>query len=929
MVNYQIRDTANFDEQAFFDKIYWINKLSGELPETNFITDYVRPRVYTGETQNILFELPTNLSKDIIKLGNSSDLSIYLILVAVLNILLRKYTDNSDIIIGSPIYKQDNRVTNKIVALRSNVLNELTCKDFLFQVKDTVIGAYSHQNYPFDELIELLGSPKNQNRCSLFDIIILLKNIHNSDYIKNIQNDLTICFEVIENSISCKLEYNQLLFKDETIKLIIKNYIALVEIFLQKLDTPISKISFLSGEDTHQILKDFNDNTKHFPVEKTLHELFENQVKRTPNKIAAVDDKTELTYQQLNEQANQLARLIQNLGVKSGELIGILKQRDISFLVGILAILKGGGVYVPIDITYPPERVRYMLSNSEIRTLLTDSSCVNILTGSCEACQQLKDLIFLDKKPNELALDVLSNVNIYTSIDFESLPIANLQINFQGIAPAYMIYTSGSTGLPKGAIIRHGAAINHIYAQFEALQLSEDLTFIQSAPASSDISIWQFLAPILISGKTLIVNTETVCNPEKLFQVIKQRKITIAEFVPVVLISLLDYISQLAADKRLLPDLKWMMVTGELASVELVNLWLEIYPQIKVVNAYGPTEAADDITQFIIDKPLPKNQRTVPIGKPLANLNLYILDAQMQLLPIGVLGEICVSGFGVGQGYWKNPAITQRSFVPNPFADIAKPLPGTDTDFIYKTGDLGRWLADGNIEFFGRIDHQVKIRGFRIELGEIEALLSQHPSVRENVVVVRQDTPGDKRLVAYIVPTSYQEQNEVSDFSLNSNEPPINTQAILQLRQFLKERLPEYMLPSAFVLMGSLPLTPSGKVDRKALPVTDTSKSELEVSFVLPRTPTEEIVADIWADILRREQIGIYDNFFDLGGHSLLATQVISRLREAFKIDLPLRSLFENPTVKNLVEQLEGILTVQQLQAVPMQIIEDREEIEL
>ncbi len=916
MVNYQIRDTTTFSEQAFFNKIYWISKLSGELPETNFIPDYVRPRLYSGKTRNILFQLPTNLSAHIIKLANGSNLSIYLILVATLNILLQKYTGNSDIIIGSPIYQnhENERVNNKVVALRSQVRNQLSCKELLLQVKDTVIGAYNHQNFPFDELIKLLNLPETQNRCPIFDIVILLKNIHSPDSIAHIKNDLTISFDVIGNFINGEIAYNKLLFKESNINLIIKYYINLIESFVHKLNTPISKISLLSEEDEYQILKDFNNNTDNFPVNKTLHQLFEEQVNRTPNKIAVVDGNTELTYQQLNERANQLARLLQNLGVKSGELIAIVKQRDINFLIGILAILKAGGAYVPIDISYPRERINYMLSNSEVKMLLTDSSCVNLLRGSWKSCQQLKDLICVDKKSNGLTLDIHTNVNIYTPIEFENFSRENLQINTQGIAPAYMIYTSGSTGLPKGAIIRHGGAINHIYAQFAALELSEELKFIQSAPASSDISVWQFLAPIIIGGKTVIVNTETVCYPEKLFQIIKQRKITIIELVPVVLKGLLDHISQLPADERLLPDLKWMMVTGESASVELVNWWLEIYPSIKVVNAYGPTEAADDITQFIIDNPLPASQRTVSIGKPLANLNLYILDAQMQLLPIGALGEICVSGFGVGQGYWKNQAST-RSFVPNPFIDTAKPLPGTDTDFIYKTGDLGRWLPDGNIEFFGRIDHQVKIRGFRIELGEIEALLSQHPSVGENVVVVREDNPDDKRLVAYIVP-------EISDSSLLSEVIP-------QLRQFLKERLPEYMVPSAFMVMESLPLTPSGKVDRKALPVPDTSQSELEVSFVTPRTPTEQIVADIWADVLRREQVGIYDNFFDLGGHSLLATQVISRLREAFKVDVPLRSLFENPTVVNLVEQIEGILTVQQLQAVPMQMAEDREEIEL
>ncbi len=921
MVNLQNHKLVTFSEQAFFDKIYWLKKLSGELPETNLIADFTRGRLDTGKNKNILFTLPNNLSQGIIQLAQGSYLSIYIILLTVLKILLRKYTGNSDIIIGSPIYKrQDNREQgrNKIVPLRSQVINQLTCKDLLLQVKNTVIGAYSHQNYPFEELVKILKLPKTPNRCPIFDIVLLLKNIHDFDNITDLKNDINLEFEVINNSLSGQIKYNSSIFKQESIQLFVKYYLTLLENFLQQLDTPVADISFLTREDRYKILKDFNNNSQTFPIEKTLHQLFEEQVKRTPNKIAAVDDKVQLTYQQLNERANQLARLIQKLEIKSGEFIAILKQRDVNFLVGMLAIFKAGGVYVPVDITYPPERVRYMLSNSEAKTLLTDSSCQKILTASLENCQQLKHLIFLDDRPNDLELNISGNINTYTYSDWKNLPKDNLQSDARGTAPAYMIYTSGSTGLPKGAIIRHGSAINHIYAQFHALELSEDLTFLQSAPASSDISVWQFLAPIFIGGKTVVATTETVCNPETLFQVIKQRKITIVELVPVIVTSLLDYIYQLGVEERLLPDLKWMMVTGESVSVELVNRWLAIYPQIKVVNAYGPTEAADDITQFIIDKPLAPNQRSVPIGKPLANLNLYILDAQMQLLPIGAVGEICVSGFGVGQGYWKNEASTQRSFVPNPFTDTVKPLPGTDTDIIYKTGDLGRWLPDGNIEFFGRSDRLFKIRGFRVELGEIEELLLQHALVKENVVVVREDTPGDKRLVAYVVLTDYQKKDDISN----------STQAIPQLRQFLKERLPEYMVPSTFVVVESLPLTPSGKVDLNALPAPNIS-SDLEISFIPPRTRAEQIVANIWADVLKQKQVGINDNFFDLGGHSLLATQVISRLREAFKIDLPLRSLFENPTVKSLVEQLEGILTVQQLQAVSLQTGEDREEIEL
>ncbi len=900
-------------EELFSQKIYWLNKLSGELPETSLITDYVRP-TDADNHKSIQFEFSCAISTAIIKLAKSSYFSIYLLLLSVLAILMQKYTSNNDVILGSPIYNPEisyEDLTNKQFPLRFNVRNQLTFKDFLLHVKDITIGAYSHQDFSFDELVRLLNIPYSQNPYPLFDILVILENIHNQSLTEDLGNDLTFSFRVNENLIQGKINYKGCLFREETIKAIIKHYVNILECVFTNVETIISDICLLKEDEQHQLLKGFNDNAKLYPINQTIDNLFEQQVAKTPEKIAVVAN-TKLTYQELNKKANQLARFIQNLGVKKGDFIGILKQRDINFLIAIIAILKVGAVYVPIDSTYPESRIRYMVSNSELRLLLTDSGCP--YTNLLKDWTQLKHLIFLDIKSDQQGLLQSADIKIYNHLDFDKLPTENLELNHTGVDPAYMIYTSGSTGSPKGAIIRHGGAINHIYAQFDALELTEELTFLQSAPASSDISVWQFLAPILIGGKTIIVDTETVCSPRELFQVIQTKNITIVELVPVVLTGLLDYVASLSPEQRLLPNLKWMMVTGESASVELVNRWLQVYPAIKVVNAYGPTEAADDITQFIIDKPLPENQRTIPIGKPLANLILYILDSQMQLVPIGVPGEICVSGFGVGLGYWKNERKTNLSFVPNPFACTAKPLPGTNTDFIYKTGDLGRWLADGNIEFLGRIDNQVKIRGFRIELGEIEAKLSQHLQVQEAVVVVREDNPGDKRLVGYVVPTEYQASS---------------SKLVSQLRQFLQEKLPEYMIPSALVLIESLPLTPNGKVDRQALPAPDTFKSDLEAGFVASRTVTEAIVADIWAEILGLKQVGIHNNFFDLGGHSLLATQVISRLQEAFEVKLSLRSLFEEPTVAKLAEHIDRIRTLQQLQTPAVDNTGDREEIEL
>jgi amino acid adenylation domain-containing protein/non-ribosomal peptide synthase protein (TIGR01720 family) len=911
----------------FSQKINWLKQLSGELPETNLITDYIRPALYTGKHQSVTFDLSDDLSESIFRLTQKSNFSIYLVLLSALNLLLYRYTGNNDVIVGSPVYRPDSSYegSNKLVPLRSKVSNQRFCKDFLLHVKDTTIGAYSHY-YPFNELVQLLKLPKTQNRCPIFDIILLLDNIHDQKAIADVNNDLTIEFVVDSNRICGKIEYNESLFREDSIQVMAKHYIKAIRGFIENINFKVSDVSLLDESERHQVLELFNDNTEEYPVNQTLHQLFEEQVKQTPGKIAASFGDTRLTYQDLNQKANQLARCLQNLGLQQGDFVGILKERDTNFLVAILAVLKSGGVYIPIDSTYPPNRIQYMLSNSEVRILLTDSPFLTGLRELLELGSYLKSIVCLDVKPDNLESAKPVGVNVCDRNDFEQFPKDNLEDSHKGTDPAYLLYTSGSTGLPKGAIIRHGGAINHIYAQFDALEFTEDFSFLQSAPASSDISVWQFLAPILMGGRTVIVDTETVCNPERLFKVIQDEKLSIVELVPVVLRELLNYISRLPMEQRALPDLKWMMVTGESVSVELVNQWLRLYPSIKVVNAYGPTEAADDITQSILDQPLPENQRTVPIGKPLANLTLYILDQDMQLVPIGVPGEICVSGFGVGVGYWKNEERTQLSFVPNPFPNPKKVLPGIDSDVVYKTGDLGRWLPDGSIEFLGRIDHQVKIRGFRIELGEIEALLSQHPAVRETVVVVREDVPNQKRLVAYIVPDEQPENPKSNELHHPPNPPyqgenkrqnlasPLSKGGLRgvnkdsgtrsELRNFLKDRLPEHMVPSAFVLLETLPLTPSGKVDRRALPAPDSAQPQSDETFAAPRTPIEEILANIWAQVLGLDRVGIHDNFFELGGDSILCIQVIAKAHQA-ELNLTPKQLFQNQTIAELAMVVE------------------------
>ncbi|MUG94913.1 amino acid adenylation domain-containing protein [Scytonema sp. UIC 10036] len=873
-------------------KIYWINKLSEELPETNLILDFIRPSLSNTKNKSLNFDLSYDLSQAIMKLAKGSYFSMYLILVSALNILLQKYTQNNDVIVGIPIYDEigTSDLSSKVIPLRIQVTPEISFKDFLFQIKDAVIGAYSHQNYYFDELINLLKIPTSPNRCSLFDIVVLLENIHKKNNLIHLNNDITFYFLINDENISANIEYSEHLFQDETIQLISRYYTNVIESIINNVDTKISDIILLKDSEQYHLLKQFNDNTKEYPIEQTINKLFEQQVDQTPNNIAVVHRQTKLTYQELNEKANQLAIMLRQLGLGKGEFVGIFKDRDINFLIAILGIYKAGGAYVPIDSTYPSNRIEYMLSNSEVKFLLTDTSLLTVLTDLIDNCLQLKSIICLDGViPEGIQLTHHQKLTIYDQLGFINLPKENIESINDASDPAYTLYTSGSTGLPKGAIVRHDGAVNHIYAQFDELKLTEEFCFLQSAPSSTDISVWQFLAPLLIGGRTVIVDIETVAIPEQLFKVLKSEEITVVELVPALFGGLLEHTSGIPSNERELPSLKWMMVVGEPVSVNWVNKWLQIYPEIKIVNAYGPTEAADDITQFIVDKPLPENQRTIPIGKPLANLNLYILDEQMKLLPIGAPGEICVSGIGVGAGYWKNEEKTKLSFVENPFTDASKKLPKNRADLIYKTGDLGRWLPDGNIEFLGRIDHQVKIRGFRVELGEIETFLGQHPNVRENVVAVYEEEVDNKVLVAYVVAKT---------------EP---VPSISELRSFLKEKLPDHMLPSAFIMLENLPLAPSGKIDRKALPKPDNLRPELETNYVKPRNEVERSIADIWQKILKIDKVGIQDNFFDLGGHSLNVLQVYSKLREVFRAKLSITDLFKYPTINSLSQYLSQV----------------------
>ena len=894
-------------DRLFSEKIYWLNQLKGELPETTLIPDFVRPQSGGVKNQAVAFELEAAISRTVIDLAQGSEVSAYVFLLSVVSSLLTRYTRCYDVIVGVPAYsvEEEGESSNAALPLRSQFNADVSFKDLLLQTKANVIDAYIHQNYPLEQLHSLLGRPSDPNRQPLFDVVVSLENIHDAAAIAPLKTDLTIAFTIEGDRITGRIDYSDGLFTAETVQQFAHACVNGIASLVRQPTMAIQDIAFLKPTDQqHQLA--FNSPPAPYPLQQTINQLFEKQVAQTPDQIAAVWHETRLTYRALNEQANQLGRQLRGLGLKPGEPVGILKGRDPNFLTAILAIHKAGGAYVPIDSTYPSDRIRYMLSDSDVRFLLTDATTLEALgdlfSNLGQADFGVEHIICLDDQPEKFSAAETVKVSDRSTVAQRSTD--NLPEQHSAIHPAYMLYTSGSTGRPKGAIIRHDGAVNHIYAQLEALELRPSFNFLQSAPASSDISVWQFLGPLLTGGKTVILDTESVCNPDTLLTVLQSEALTLAELVPGVLKALIDHVSHLPEEERSLPQLKWMMVTGEYVAVEVVNQWLHLYPDIPIINAYGPTEAADDITQAVLTQPLPANQRTVPIGQPLANLNLYILDPQTRLLPIGAPGEIAVSGIGVGDGYWQNPVKTSASFVPNPFLSLDD-TNASHHKLIYKTGDLGRWRADGSLEFLGRMDHQVQIRGFRIELGEIEAVLMQHPAIGETVVVVREDHPGRQMLVAYWV-TSVSPGITDELAAAPGIDSTMGNEFPAQLRQFLQEQLPEHMVPSAFVLLERLPRTPNGKIDRRSLPAPEHMRSG-EQSYVAPSTPVEMAIAEIWQDILGIDRVGIHDNFFELGGHSLLITQLFTRLSNTFEVKVALRRLFNAPTIASIAQEVQRL----------------------
>jgi amino acid adenylation domain-containing protein/thioester reductase-like protein len=871
---------------------YWKQQLGDAPAALELPTDRPRPSIQSdrGAIQSLI--LSQSLTQALKSLSQQQGATLFMTLLAAFKVLLYRYTGQQDIAIGTPIANRNRTETEGLIGffvntlvLRTNLQSNPSFRELLGRVREVTLGAYAHQDLPFEQLVEEVKPERDLSHSSLFQVMFILQNAPmealelpgltlNTLPVESITAnfDLTLSMSDSDRGLIGWLEYNTDLFDATTIARMLEHFQTLLEGIVIDRDRPLSDLPILTETQRHQLLVEFNQSNVNSPfirpspfykgghrgvkgkerdrkskIDCCIHTLFEQQVEQTPDAIAVVYEGKQLTYGQLNAKANQLARYLRSQGVKPETLVGLCVERSLDLVVGILGILKAGGAYLPLDPAYPQERLTFMLADAQVSLLLTQT---HLLTDKVQIIT-LKDPKIAQQEKDNLANEVTPE---------------NL---------AYVIYTSGSTGQAKGVMVCHRNLVNAYFAWEEAYRLQENVTsHLQMASFSFDVFAGDLVRALCSGGKLVLCPKEILLEPQQLYQLMVREKVDSAEFVPVVLRNLIQYLE--SSQQRL--DFMRLLVCGSDSWYvkEYEQFRTFCGSQTRLINSFGLTEATIDSSYFEAGTVALPTEKLVPIGSPFTNTQIYILDSHLQPVPIGVIGELYIGGEGLARGYLNRTDLTAQKFIPNPFSKN----PGTR---LYKTGDMGRYLSDGNIELLGRLDHQVKIRGFRVELGEIEAVLKQHPTVQETAVLVRDDLYGNSCLVAYIV--SNRDRDRVT------------------LKRFLQERLPNYMIPSAFVWLESLPLTPNGKIDRRALPIPE---RELEETFIAPRTELEKILANLWTQILGIENIGIHDNFFELGGHSLLTTQLMVKIREAFRIDLPLRILFEAPTIASLAESLEA-----------------------
>jgi amino acid adenylation domain-containing protein len=844
---------------------YWREQLQGAAGVLELPADRPRPAVQGYSGGNVAVELGEELTAGLKALSRREGVTLFMTLLAGFQALLHRYSGQEEIVVGTPVANRRRGELEGLIgffvntlALRVRVAGGESFRELLGRVREAAIGGYAHQDVPFERVVEELQPERSLSHTPLFQVMFAMNTgLAEAPQLRGLvaevmatsngtaKFDLTLSLTEENARLVGTMEYSAELFDEKTVRRLLEHYRKLLEGVVAKPEESVSRLPLLNETERQQLLVGWNDTRVEYAESgMCLHELFEQQAARTPAAVALVFEGEELSYRELEKRAEQLAGRLRSLGVGPEQLVGVCMERSVGMVVALLAILKAGGAYVPLDPEYPQERLAFMVQDAGLKLVLTS-----------ERQRALVD---------QWEVPVLSVDGSWDETEAAAEKVKAVPENL-----AYVIYTSGSTGTPKGAMNTHRAILNRLLWSQQQYQLSTSDRVLQKTTFSFDVSVWEFFWPLITGARLVLARPGGHQDPNYLADLIKDQQITTVHFVPSML--------QVFLDEEVFErcqSLKRVMCSGEALTPRLTERFFDRL-STDLHNLYGPTEAAVEVTYWTCS---PDGQdRTVPLGRPIGNVEIYVLGAGMEPVPVGVLGELYIGGIAVARGYFNRPGLTAEKFIPNPFSD----QPGAR---LYKTGDVARFLPDGNVEFVGRADQQVKIRGYRIELGEIEVALLGHASVGEAAVVARAVAGGDTRLIAYLVAAQGKEYD------------------IDALRSYLRTRLPEYMIPSIFMRLDELPLTQSGKVDRRRLPGPDRSRPDQERGYEAPRNSVEESVAAIWSELLDVEQVGVNDNFFELGGHSLLATQVLSRVREKLGVSIVVRRMFETPTVAAMAQ---------------------------
>jgi amino acid adenylation domain-containing protein len=843
---------------------YWREQLADAPALLELPTDRPRPAVQTYRGASVPFELSLELLERLQALGRSEGATLYMVLLSAFQVLLSKYSGSEDVVVGSPIAGRTRKEAEgpigffvNTLVLRTDLSGDPGFREVLRRVREATLGAYEHPEVPFERLVAELQPERSLGHAPLLQVMFTVQNAEDrgiglpglevsdaGSELASAEFDLSLALTATDQGLRGELTYSADLFERGTIVRMLGHLERVLEQVARDPDRTLSRLELLAEAERTMVLEAWNRTERPYPRSVCIHELFEARARERPEAMALVWGEAELTYQELEARANRLAHHLMRLGVGPEARVGVLLERGVELIVSLLAVLKAGGCYVPLDPGYPAERLRLMLDDSSVRVLLSRSG----LAGAVEAGDLA--VVLLDHAAGALASESIETPRGGATAE-------NL---------AYIVYTSGSTGKPKGVMVGHRQVVQ-LVVETDYVQLRPGDRVAQASNAGFDALTFEAWGAFL-NGATLVgIPQDVLLSPPALRETLREKRVTTLFLTT----ALLNQLSHEHPD--IFAPLREVLFGGEAVDAGSVRRLLKAGRPERLLHMYGPTETTTFCLYEEVEH-VAEDALTVPLGHATGNQRIYLLDGALNPVPLGVPGEAYVGGGGVSRGYLDRPGLTAERFVPDPFSTE----PGAR---MYRTGDRLRWKADGRLEFIGRVDEQVKIRGFRIEPGEIEAVLSAHAEVREARVIVSDDASGEKRLVAYVVGDVEAEE----------------------LRAHLRESLPEYMVPAAFVMLDALPLTPNGKVDVRALPAPQLAPAEER--YVAPRTPVEEVLAEIWAEVLRLERVGAHDRFLDLGGHSLLATRLLAHIQATFGLEISIRDVFSMPSLEGMAGEIE------------------------